>query len=84
MTRDTSTYPLVDRPPQEVTNQARAGQQVRAIKTGEFRVVRRDEWFISGAIPEAYQALGDLSCRYHIARLVLVSTVTTEIVEELT
>lgn len=38
--------------------------------TGEFRPPRKNEWYISGAIPEVYQAPNDLSTAFHIARLV--------------
>jgi hypothetical protein len=40
-------------------------------RTGEFRVPRRGEWFISGAIPEAYYTASNIYISpYHIARLV--------------
>lgn len=42
----------------------------KAVTTGEFRPPRKGEWYISGAIPEAYDAKADLSCSYWIARLV--------------
>lgn len=35
-------------------------------KTGEFRVPRKGEWYLSGAIPCAYQAPNDLLSNYHI------------------
>jgi hypothetical protein len=46
------------------------GGNIRAVATGEFRPPRRDEWFLSGAIITAYQALNDLSTPYYIAELV--------------
>lgn len=59
-------------------------RRLRAVKTGEFRPPRRGEWFLSGAIVEAYHAANDLTTPYHIARLVEVETVTTErVVREL-
>lgn len=36
--------------------------------TGEFRAPRKGEWYLSGAIPEAYRAPNDLSTPYHILR----------------
>lgn len=33
----------------------------------EFRPPRKGEFYISGAIPEVYRALNDLSTAYHIA-----------------
>ncbi len=45
---------------------------LRVEATGEFRNPRKGEWYISGAIPEGYDARNDLSTPYHIARLVRV------------
>lgn len=42
-------------------------QQRKFIATGEFRPPKFREWFISGAIPEAYQAGADLKDPYWIA-----------------
>lgn len=52
------------KPPARPTVMARA--------TGEFRVPLPGEWYLSGAIVEAYrnQGLGDV--KFHIARLVKV------------
>jgi len=50
----------------------------RAIYTGEFRAPRKGEWFLSGAIVEAYRALTDkMTTKYHIAALVKVVPVMT-------
>lgn len=55
-------------------------QNILAILTGEFRTPKAGEWFISGAIPEAYYAQNDLTTAYQIAKLVRTRTVTmTEI-----
>lgn len=35
--------------------------------TGEFRAPLKGELYISGAVPEVYMALNDLSTPYHIA-----------------
>jgi hypothetical protein len=55
-----------------------------AVKTGEYRPVQRGEWYISGAIQEAYRAGGDWNhMNFWIAKLVVVRKVTRmEIVEE--
>ena len=37
-------------------------------KTGEFRPPKSGEFFLSGAIPEVYDALHDLNIDYHIMR----------------
>ena len=56
------------------------GLEVRAISTGEKRAPKAGEWFLSGAIVEAYFAADDLRVKYQIARLVVVEikTITTE------
>lgn len=51
---------------------------LRAIKTREKRCPKRGEWFLSGAIAEAYKAPNDLSQEYHIAKLVRIEQVITE------
>jgi hypothetical protein len=57
--------------------------RLRAEKTGEFRAPKKDEWFLSGAIPEAYQAYADMDVpKFHILRLVVVEVVTTEVVRK--
>ena len=50
--------------------------------TGEFRCPNKEEWFISGAIPEGYQAPNDLSTPYYIGKLVKVKTTVVETVIE--
>jgi hypothetical protein len=57
-------YPLADRPP---TGSKRL---LRARWTGEFRAPRAGEWYLSGAIVEAYQAPNDLTSMFHIAELI--------------
>lgn len=55
---------------------------IRAIWTGECRAPHKGEWFLSGAIIEAYQAKGDeILFPYHIAKLVAIKTIITEIIE---
>lgn len=43
----------------------------RARATGEFRRPKSGEWFLSGAIVEAYRAHADMTVERHIARLVV-------------
>ena len=42
----------------------------RAVKTHEFRCPKKNEWYLSGALPTAYRAPNDLSQAYGIMRLV--------------
>lgn len=64
--------------------QSRMGKDVQAIKTHEFRCPKKDEWYLSGAIPEAYQAKSDLQTPFHICRLVKVQAKTIQtIIKEL-
>jgi len=51
---------------------------VKGIRTGEYRNPKAGEWFLSGAIPEAYHTLCDLNTKYHILKLVKVEQVVTE------
>jgi hypothetical protein len=54
---------------------------LRGVLTGEFRAPKNGEWYLSGAIPEAYRAPTDkMRTPYYILRLVRVETrtVTTE------
>ena len=39
------------------------------VRTGEFREPKAGEFFLSGAIPEAYKAPNDLSTSYNIMQL---------------
>lgn len=42
----------------------------RVIRTGETRAPKRGEWYLSGAIPEGYQAPNDLTQEFQICKLV--------------
>lgn len=57
------TYPLA-------IQYARTYKDTKAITTGEFREPQKGEWYLSGAIAEAYQAPNNLSEKYHIVKLV--------------
>ncbi len=76
-------YPVKDRIPHTLlehlgATEPAAQRNVRAVQTGEFRCPQRNEWYLSGAIVEAYRAPNDLTTDYYIARLVLVQPVTVE------
>lgn len=47
-------------------------KDVFAVFSGEHRPPKKGEWFLSGAVPEAYYAPNDLSTPYYIAKLVEV------------
>ena len=61
------------------------GNLIVAVKSGEFRPPKRDEWYLSGAIPEGYKAKNNLSTPFHILKLARlgVQTVVTETVTPL-
>lgn len=44
---------------------------VYAVKTDEFRAPKKGEFYLSGAIPMAYKAKGDLSIAYHIMKVIV-------------
>ncbi|RLC88675.1 MAG: hypothetical protein DRJ03_02020 [Chloroflexi bacterium] len=89
MTGNSKLYELVDTPTKEELE--RCGlrgrsalflkRYLRAKLTGEFRPPRKGEWFLSGAIPEAYRAPNDLDGAYHIARFVRVRAVPARVEE---
>lgn len=59
---------------------------LRAQSTGEFRKPKEGEWYLSGAIVEAYQAKNDLNTNFHIAKIVRIESktiVTETVIEEL-
>lgn len=56
-------YPLGSRERYRERNMA-------AMWTGERRAPKAGEWYLSGAVIEAYQAPNDLSQEFHIAKLV--------------
>lgn len=71
-------YPVVDPLPSSIPNH----REIRALPTGDHRRPKRGEWYLSGAIVEAYQAPNDLTTTQHIARLVRVREIV-EVVEYL-
>ena len=57
-------------------------KDIHAILTGEKRPPVKGEWYLSGAIPEAYRAVEDLSTPYQICKLVKTRTETRTILSE--
>lgn len=49
-----------------------AHHKIKAVWTGGKRKPKAGEWYLSGAIIEAYLAKHNLDTEYHIARLVLI------------
>lgn len=47
----------------------------RAVWTGEFRAPQAGEWYLSGAVVEAYQAIGAVNAYRHIATLVNIKDI---------
>lgn len=68
MTVADEVFPIADG---EVLPPGNTRANTRARATGEFRRPRKGEWYLSGAILEAYRAPSDLSAEFHIARLVV-------------
>jgi len=52
-----------------------------AVPTDQKRPPRQGEWYLSGAVVEAYQASKDLSQSFRIARLVIESKIVHTIVK---
>lgn len=72
-------YPIVDPlDDNEISKLGSTGEGVFAMNTGLYGKPKKGEWYLSGAIPEAYKAPNDLSHPYFIAKLVLVSPFPTE------
>lgn len=44
-------------------------RHVRAVPTGEKRKPKKGEWYLSGAIVEAYLAPADLNHPFHICKI---------------
>jgi hypothetical protein len=72
----TRYYRVTDRVPGVPSREQR---DCMAERTGEYRPPRAGEWYVSGAIPEAYRMPGDSTIPQHIARLVRVRRI--EVIE---
>jgi hypothetical protein len=66
-------YPLA------LTDAARTGYRIMAQLTGECRPPQKGEWYLSGAIPEAYQAPASLYQPFKIVKLVAVNMTTGKV-----
>ena len=69
------TYPLGDRHPAQ---KSYLDDSIKAINTKEYRNPKKGDWFLSGAEVTAYKAPNDLSCKYYIAKIVKIETITTQ------
>lgn len=58
--------------------------KVMAQAVAERRPPKRGEWYLSGAIPEAYRAPNDCTTVCQIVRLVLVEEIVTRTLREVT
>lgn len=67
-------FPL-DVPRRILKDAAPCAVHLRARWTGEKRMVKKGEWYLSGAIIEAHLAYNDLEFEHHIARLVRIKIV---------
>lgn len=82
----TGLYPIVGWLSPRELGEGGLNANVRARWTGEKRPPRKGEWYLSGAIIEAYRAPNDLTQSFHIAKLYHVKTttsITTEVLGEL-
>lgn len=84
----TKYFPFGDRPPltDEVDHAFFVGpaltpgrRYLATTPTGEFRTPKADEWYLSGAIPAAYQAPSGLTSAYLILRFAIVEVQLKEI-----
>lgn len=71
-------YPLADRCPGIPLAEQR---HLRAVRTGEYRPPLKGEWFLSGAIPQAYRCIS-AGLSYHILKIVRVEIKTTYRIKE--
>lgn len=57
---------------------------IKGIKTGEFRIVKPNEWYLSGSMPECYYAPKGVNYNMYIIRLYIVKQITSfEIIREI-
>lgn len=72
-------YPLGDSHPKAkfgyMRNAGYADPKIMATNSGEFRPVRKGEWYLSGAEARAYKAPNDLGYAYYIAKIVRIDTI---------
>ena len=66
MTGMKKLYPIAE------SEQRHVYHGIKAVKTGEFRRPKTGEWFLSGAVPQAYRCYYGpaMNCAYYIVTLV--------------
>jgi hypothetical protein len=79
MIKNIKTYPIADR----LALAALLKKKIKGIATNEFREPKKGEWYLSGAPVECYQAPNDLTMKFRIAKLVVVTTRVEETIAEL-
>jgi hypothetical protein len=73
-------YDVVDHIPWPDGKRIFDPHNIKAIKTGEFRCPKAGEWYLSGAIPQAYLAKSSITTMmFPILKLVRTKTQTTTI-----
>ena len=70
-------YPLGDRLPSVPNHEQR---DYLARTTSEFRAPKKGEWYLSGAIPNAYLAPNDFTQKFNIMKIVKIKRI--EVIEE--
>lgn len=80
MKMTTKFYPLADRHPKQKFAPLKSigfegSKNIKAIGTGIRRYPKKGEWYLSGAIVNAYKAFEDLSIVYEIAKIVEVEEI---------
>jgi hypothetical protein len=59
-------------------------RNIKAVWSGEKRRPKAGEWYLSGSEIEAYRASNDLDMVFHIAKIVMVQIITTEVTHNVT
>jgi hypothetical protein len=76
-------YEVVDHIPWPDGKRIYDPHNIKAVKINEFRAPKAGEWYISGAIPQAYIAHSDYDPKdkYAIVKLVRTKTIQTTMYE---
>lgn len=69
-------YPLAS--PYSVLPHRLSSKGFKGKLTGEFRPPKKGEWYLSGAIPECYEAPNDLLSSFNIIEVVKMETIIIE------
>jgi len=65
-----------------ISERYKVKHNIKAKRTVEFRCPKKGEWYLSGAIVEAYKAHDNLTTPFFIAKLVKTKTITTTVICE--